>query len=305
MTLPNAPIAVFAFSRPAALGRALASLAQCPEFVQSELFIFVDGPRREEDIAAVEQTRNIAKAFVHPRKHLLIRNENVGLGSSIIDGVTRLTEDLGSVIVLEDDLTVSSNFLAYMNAALDRYVDEDLVKQVGGFMFRCPPLAARHQAGLFPFITSWGWATWRRAWQQFDPVCCGAAEYLRAADHRNRFNCPGIFDWATMMEQQLAGRSDSWAIRWYWSVFSQGGLAVFPATSVVFNHGLDGSGSHGSRLYRYVLRQEPLYGDTVPMLPSEIGPSLDQLDLLEKFYRKGMRGSLLRSRKLLRDVLRL
>jgi hypothetical protein len=48
-----------------------------------------------------------------------------------------------------------------------------------------------------------------------------------------------------MMKRQIAGEVDSWAIRWYWSVFKSQGYTLFPPVSYVSNIGFDGSGSHG------------------------------------------------------------
>jgi hypothetical protein len=92
--------------------------------------------------------------------------------------------------------------------------------------------------------TSWGWGTWARAWQHFDPESLGFARLKGDANLRKRFNLDGAYDYFSMLEAQIAGRVDSWAVRWYLSVFMRGGSTLFPVKTLVENCGFDGSGTH-------------------------------------------------------------
>jgi hypothetical protein len=47
-----------------------------------------------------------------------------------------------------------------------------------------------------------------------------------------------------MLEAQLEGKVDSWAILWNLSVFMNDGLVLYPGKSLVENKGFDGSGIH-------------------------------------------------------------
>lgn len=129
-----------------------------------------------------------------------------------------------------------------MNAALDRYEN---VFQVSGHMFDMPELRTSDTAVLLPFTTTWGWATWRRAWQQLDTAFAGWERLQTDRAFRRRFNLDGSYDCAAMLERQMRARADSWGIRWYWSVFNRNGLCVYPPRSPVENRGLDGIGSDG------------------------------------------------------------
>jgi hypothetical protein len=46
--------------------------------------------------------------------------------------------------------------------------------------------------------------------------------------------------------QQRLGKIDSWGIRWQLSLFARGGLVLYPRDSLVYNSGVDASGTHGS-----------------------------------------------------------
>ena len=65
-------------------------------------------------------------------------------------------------------------------------------------------------------------------------------------EQRNLFNLDGSYDYATMLDKQMRKGINSWAIRWYWSVFKCSGLVLYPQINLVDNVGMDGSGSHGA-----------------------------------------------------------
>jgi hypothetical protein len=249
--MPNlAPVAIFAYKRPEHLRGTLHSLKRCDGFVNSKIIVFGDGPKTQNDLDAVATTRRIAQAQLGSQAEYHFRDQNAGLAASIIDGVNQVTRRFGRAIVLEDDLDLSPNFLTYVNAALDRYEENPKVYQVSAQLFDTPELHERHEALFLPFTTSWGWGTWRRAWDRFDPFADGWELLRTDRALRRRFNLGGSYDFSTMLERQMSGFGDSWAIRWYWSVFRNEGVVCFPPASLVRNTGLDGSGTHGRGLLR-------------------------------------------------------
>lgn len=242
--MPYAPIALFAFKRPVHTRRALEALARNPEFERSPLHIFCDGARRPEDEAAVQATRDVVRRWAHPQKTLHEAAVNRGLAASVIAGVSGLCREHGRVIVVEDDLAVAPAFLSYMNRALERYADEDRVMQISGYMFPAAWPEQRLDAALLPFISSWGWATWSRAWVHYDATMTAFGDVAGDRALRRRFDLGGAARFFAMLKKQKTGKSDSWAIRWYLSVFMRDGLVLFPRHSLVSNEGSDGSGTH-------------------------------------------------------------
>lgn len=248
----SAPIAIFAYKRPEHLRDTLDSLRRCEGFAGSKIIVFCDGPKTPNDLDPVDATRRIAEKALGSQAEYRFRDKNAGLAASIIEGVDETTRRFGRAIVLEDDLELSPNFLTYVNAALDRYEQESKVYQISGQLFDTPEFHERHSALFLPFTTSWGWGTWRRAWVRFDPMATGWEKLKSDRSLRRQFNLGGCYDFATMLERQMAKLGDSWAIRWYWSVFCNDGVVCFPPVSLVRNTGLDGSGTHGrGRLRRF------------------------------------------------------
>jgi len=241
----GAPIAIFAYNRPKHLQATLDSLSQCPEWPGSRVVIYSDGPRHATDVAAVAAVRALARSIDHARVEIIERDANLGLARSIIDGVTDVCERYGRAIVVEDDLRVATSFLGYLNRALDAYAPRTDVWQVSAHMFDVPEFATRKSSLLLPMTTTWGWATWQRAWREFRPEVPGWERLQSDRADRRRFNLDNSYDYYGMLRRQMAGRADSWGVRWYWTVFAAGGLGCFPPRSLVANAGMDGSGTHG------------------------------------------------------------
>lgn len=237
-----APVAVFAYRRPEHTARLLASLFANPEARNSHVFVFADGARAEADAAGVAATRAAVRS-AFPRVTLVERDRNWGLARNIIDGVSHLCREHGRVIVLEDDLIISDTFLAYMNDALHVYRDSDKVLHVSGYMYPID-LPSSSDAIFLPFINSTGWATWARAWAHFDPEASAYKSLQSDKRLRRRFDLDGCYGYHAMLDAQVNGRIDSWAIRWYLSVFSRQGLALFPTKSLVQNEGVGVGATH-------------------------------------------------------------
>jgi GT2 family glycosyltransferase len=238
-----APIALFLYKRPQHTLRCLESLATNPEFLDSPLYLFCDGPKNAADAAAVEQVRRIARELPHPHKVLIEARTNHGLAESVIAGVTQVVQQHGRVVVVEDDLVLAPTFLAFMNRSLHHYADDDSVMQISGHMYPVDA-GSPHDAVFLPMASSWGWATWNRAWQHFDPTMRDFQTLVEQPGLRRQFDVDGAFPFFSILKRQRAGRADSWFIRWYLSMFMQGGMALYPRQSLVRNEGFDGTGVH-------------------------------------------------------------
>jgi len=254
-----APIILFAYNRPRHTLQALESLAANPLANVSTLYIFCDGPKRWGDKAGVAAVRQVVRQRHWCRTvHIEERAANAGLANSVIGGVTQIIKRHGRAIVIEDDLIVSARFLNFMNAALAAYQETPEVMQVSGYMY---PISMPDKPSpvFLPIISSWGWATWQRAWDNFDPKMTGADAILNDPAMRHRFDLDGSHPWSLLIDLQRKGRMDSWAIRWYISVFRANGLVLYPAQSLVQNSGFDGTGTHCTQMsdYQVTLAESP------------------------------------------------
>ena len=242
----HAPVVLFAYRRPDHLRRALDSLAANSGADRTALNIYCDGAKSEIDREAVEQVREIARGMqgsaLFASVRVIERDHNIGLAASVISGVTQTLEDHESVIVMEDDLVVSPDFLEYMNQALELYVNNEQVISIHGFMYSVPPVLP--QTVFLRGADCWGWATWRRGWEIFEPDSQKLLKELDKSPDRAEFDFNGAFPYRQMLKDQAAGTIDSWAIRWYASAFLANKLTLYPGQSLVENIGQEGSGTH-------------------------------------------------------------
>jgi FkbM family methyltransferase len=217
------------------------SLILNPLFAESDVTVYCDGAKSDADVADVDATRRVIRELL-PQARIVARDRNIGLANSIIAGVSEQCEQAGRTIVLEDDLILSPFALDYFNRALDRYVDNDKVMHIAGYMF--PVDASLPPSFFYREASCWGWATWKRAWQEFDPSADRILRSIDAGNLRRAFDINNTMYFYDMLKLQSEGKIDSWAIRWYGSMFLRKGLALHPARAVVANEGFDGTGRH-------------------------------------------------------------
>jgi hypothetical protein len=278
-----APVAIFAYRRPHHIRRLIDSLLANESYARSPIFVFCDGARDETDRDAVAQTRRIVRERIGSHGEIFACETNKGLARSIITGVTELCRRYGRVIVLEDDLVLHPSCLDFLNAALRHYADDDRICHVNAYRFPLPPASAPYFSRL---PSSWGWATWQRAWAQFEPDAAKLQRRIRTARLSSALDFAGAFPYYRMLQSQALGRIDSWAIRWYASTLLHGGLAICPNVSQVNNLGFDDTGVHCGVTSSYDVD----IGNASPDWPTEVSEDISNYRQMQIFFR-GMRGT--------------
>jgi glycosyltransferase involved in cell wall biosynthesis len=243
MRMPFAPIALFVYNRALHLERTVRSLQNNAESRESELFIFSDGPRVKSDISRVESVRRFARSVSgFKRVSIIARERNLGLSQSIITGITEIVAEYGHIIVLEDDMVTSPYFLRYMNEALNFYRNDERVISIHSYVY--PLQVTLPETFFLRGADCWGWATWKRGWDLFEPDGNKLVRNMRSRGLTREFDLNGAYPYTSMLEKQSKGKVDSWAIRWHASAFLANRLTLYPGTSLVSNIGLDASGTH-------------------------------------------------------------
>lgn len=287
--MENAPIAIFAFRRAKHLSATLEALERCPEARDSKIFVFCDGPRGPADEQGVREVRQLIRSRATANMTIVEQPKNVGLAKSIIAAVTQITSEHDRIIVIEDDIVVQPTALTWLNAGLQAYGDDPRVMQVSAYQYRVPEFAQMNEGSFQRFATTWGWATWRRAWEKFDPEATGWRAVVEDPDVSSRFDAGGVYPFSNMLQQQMTGKIDSWGIRWSWSVFRNNGITLMPPRSLVNNIGIDASGTHNTLgpFKRLAAAPPPLAwtNSFPPGLPSRV----DVDPLLERAFRAGLR----------------
>lgn len=284
-----APIIIFTYNRPQHTRRMLQALESADLAKDSDVYIYSDGAKNANSIEAVNKVRAIiAEPWQFNNIKIIERERNLGLAQNVISGVTEVISKYGKVIVLEDDLQISKVGLRYFNDALDVYEKEEKVMEISGYMYPVKDAEKLPETFFFRVANSWGWATWERAWKKYNP---NIDELIADFDKEKikRFSIDHTENFWKQVKEYKAGKINSWAIRWYLTLFNNNGLALYPRQSMIQNMGTDGSGTHSDADTMYHVE---LATQAATYFPQEIEENKDAYEAIKYFY-KNRKGSLL------------
>ena len=254
MTL--APIIIFAYNRPDHLRKTLTWLGQNELADQSTLYIYCDGAKpnaTEEQLAKVKAARQVAHEVavvpIFKEVHIIERKENLGLGTSVITGVTEIINKYGKVIVLEDDLETSPYFLSYMNQCLDHYEARKSVFSISGLS---RPHPERFYPKDYPYDVyvslthhPTGWGAWADRWNQVD----WKAELLDVVKTQpamiEAFRRIEYGDYDALMHQRATGKN-VWSIRFAFAHFVNHAVSICPIVSYINHIGWDAEATNAT-----------------------------------------------------------
>ncbi|MDA3890644.1 MAG: FkbM family methyltransferase [Salinivirgaceae bacterium] len=253
----------------------------------SIIYIFSDGCKKINDQVQanrVIEVRNLIRKFEIGKQKVIVTNkENKGLADSIIGGVTMVLNKHGKAIVLEDDIVVSSTFLEFMNIGLNLYANDDNVFHINGYT---EPLKAIKREPFFSNVSfCWGWATWQRAWKKLilDPEIL-KKEILDSPKRKYHFDIEGSSTFSKQIEQNISGEINTWAVKWYSTVFLNKGLCLHPIVNLANNIGKDGTGVHHTKPVGFVWKNivsmdAPIESKKIPLKESK-----QARNAMRKFY---------------------
>jgi len=242
-----APVLLFTYKRLGTLKKTVSALQQNLLAAESDLFIFSDQGKTPEDKMLVNEIRDYLRTISGFRIIRIFEAEkNKGLARSIISGVSHVIDQYGRVIVVEDDLLTTPNFLSFMNEGLDRYAHTRKVFSISGYSFNLGnkrPDGYTYDIYFTNRAWPWGWATWKDRWDNIDWDMKDYPQFVNDAPARKAF-AQGGSDLNAMLRKQMTGKLDSWAIRWYYHQFRTKGLTLYPILSKVYNDGWDEYATH-------------------------------------------------------------
>lgn len=274
-----APLVLFTYNRKKETEECILSLKRANLFEKTDIYIYSDAPKKKEDIEKVEEVRKILKELEKYNNITIVyQSKNKGLANSVIDGVTKLLEKYEKIIVLEDDLVVSKDFIEYMNEALELYKENMNIWSISGYSPRIK-IPSKYDLDIFlgKRGSSWGWGTWKNRWNKVDWQVKDF--YNLTKKEIKSFNLAGN-DMYKMLELQILRKIDSWAIRWCFSQYKENMYTVFPRESKIKNIGFSESATHGGifiEKYMVELSEKKI------KFPKNIEPNEQILELLKKY----------------------
>lgn len=278
----SAPIALFVYNRPLHTRLTVEALRNNDLSKDSDLVVFSDASKSADQAEGVREVREyIRQIYGFKTVAIVERETNFGLARSIIDGVTRICEEHGRVIVLEDDHVTSRYFLRFMNDALDIYAHEDRVMHISGSTYPIGDMGC--ETFFFRVPLCWGWGTWDRAWRHFRK----SSDVMLKFDRKMRrdFSFNNSYHYWEQLEANDKGLINTWFVYWYATLFLRKDLALFPGKSLVKNIGMDGSGVHCGIDHDYDV--EPS-ASAVNVLPILLRESEEAVRRHESFFQSVM-----------------
>lgn len=242
----NTPVLLIHFNRPESTRQQIEMLK---DIAPQRVWILCDGPRlnRPGEVEKVAAVRAMLDDLPWPciAKHLY-RENNMGCFRNVSEGISWFLDDCGAGIILEDDVMPDSSFFRFCDELLLRYADVSEVFAIAGHNRRATAFSMKTDYGFSNYFECWGWATWKRAWDQFDPtlnawhdrwswelICKRVLRSYRARAY-----------WSWIFRQVDRKRRDSWAYRFILTIWQKNGCVIIPKLNLTKNIGFNGAGEH-------------------------------------------------------------
>ncbi len=289
------PVVLFVYHRLDHLQKTVAALQKNILADQTRLIVYSDAAAKAEHAQKVEEVRTYIKSIQgFSEVEIILQEKNQGLAKSIIEGVSEQINKYGRLIVLEDDLETTPYFLQFMNDALELYKNEEKVMQVSGFTFSMGEKLP--ETFFVSHAPSWGWATWKRAWDHLSLDVDQHIKKISESKLEFRFNVDDGTDFFSHLLNNKSGKLNTWAVKWYASLFLNNGLCLYPQKSLVRNLGHDGSGENCLD-HNQVFAIQPL-GGRISVKKIALQENIKARSVFSDFFRKMNGGNTRREEKI-------
>jgi hypothetical protein len=255
------PVALFVYNRIDHTKKTINALILNELAEYTDLYIFSDGPKKFKDVLIIDKLRTYLSEVDGFKSVTLIYSKlNKGLELSITEGISHVLSYSDRIIVLEDDIVTSSQFLNFMNDCLNFYDHDKIVGSISGYVYPIGDISD----DIFRVKGSdcWGWATWKDRWAKYQSDGNFLLDQLSDYSTARDFNFNNSYNFIKLLKNSISGKNESWAIKWYASCFLENLYVLYPRRTYVINIGIDGTGTHQSNIdyvnsHLYNLRIKP------------------------------------------------
>ena len=234
-----APILILGFNRPDRIKNLIESIRK---FEPPTIFLALDGPRKnnENDFVKNAECRKLVSSIDWTNEvQTLFRDENLGLQNAVPQAVTWVLSQQQEVIVLEDDVVVTGEFLSFASDRLTKYKNRSEIMHISGYNVvpREHLSLSSSSERLSKVPESIAWATWDRAWKLYDPSLNWSRNAAIKDIERHTFGKLSALRWKQMLGDASSGRISTWAYRWVESIWANDGLCLSPNVNLVTYNG--------------------------------------------------------------------
>lgn len=241
----NIPILFLIYNRPEITTRTFLAIRKLKP---KNLFIAADGPK-SGDIKNMEKCdrtrRTTEKIDWECDIKRLYRDKHIGLKGAVYEAITWFFNNVNEGIILEDDCLISEPFVNFCQEMLSKYRNNPKVMHIGGSNFLPKEMHRKDGYYFSKYDNVWGWATWSRAWKKMDYQMKNWHKFVKSEKFRdilpNRWE---VKYWQVLANAVISGRINSWAYRWQFTIWENGGTSISPGVNLVENIGLAFRGTH-------------------------------------------------------------
>jgi hypothetical protein len=240
------PVIFIIFNRPTKTEKVFAAIRQAkPE----KLLVIADGARgdRSGEVEKCEATRAIIDRVDWDCQVLTnYADTNLGVKNRVASGLNWAFTEVEEGIILEDDCLPDASFFPFCEELLERYREDERIGIISGLNLQFGRQRSDCSYYFSRYHYSWGWATWRRAWQHFDLDMKMWAMIRDGNWLKDIFNGDlyAIHYWNIIMQGAYENELKTWDYAWLLSFWSQNYLSVVPNANLIDNLGFDGEGTH-------------------------------------------------------------
>ena len=216
----------------------------------SRLFLYQDGARGQQDMPGIEACRQIVADEqidweCDVQRQYLEKNQGCDPSGHLAQKWAFSLAD--KCIVLEDDCVPSVSFIPFCKEILDRYEHDDRIFMIAGFNTDEVTPDCPYDYFFTSAFSIWGWASWRRAFEQRDeqysflddPYAVARLETLRK-ERRLRSDVVQM-----MRDHKASGKLYHESLSWA-AMLLNSGLAIMPAKNMISNVGMSDDSTHFS-----------------------------------------------------------
>jgi|ERR1017187_3679403 hypothetical protein len=283
------PVLLIAFNRPDITSQAVGAIALARP---GKLYVAADGPRpgNDGDVANCAETRRVATQVTWPcNVKTLFQESNLGCKKGVATAISWFFENEEEGIIIEDDILPDPTFFPFCEELLERYRTDSRVSLISGSNFVSDKIRTRcsYHFSIYGYI--WGWASWRRAWTDFDMAIrewpsWRETDALRRVASQGR---PFQHFWRAAFDTAYRGEVDTWDYQWLFANWRLGRLAVLPCVNLTRNIGFRADATHTGA-------KEPAYvrlSSALPMaFPLTHPPQVEPTPLLDSLISRTVYG---------------
>ena len=248
----KSPVVLIFFNRPDTFEKVFEEVRKAKP---SMLFLVQDGPRSEKDIPGITACRSIAESVNWECEVIRDYSDvNLGCGVRPQSGITNALKQVEEVIILEDDCVPSQSFFRYCDELLEKYKNDSRVAYISGLNHFEEWNCGESDYFFTKSGAIWGWATWRRAWDNYDYNVVGMNdEYILELTKKqitNKFAAESrMKSWIKASQAASNGEKLSyWDAQWGFVKYSQNMLVAVPKKNLIHNIGVGATSTHAQNL---------------------------------------------------------